>query len=306
MRSFSLTPLIEQAVADGLVWLDFGKDDQPYAARLWPSGGDRELADICKIPSLTKLRCGGTLISSRGFRKVGKLRNLVYLAAENTAISGNDLRILTELPNLRELFCNPMAGTSKAAEHIGKHCKIRVLSLTNSSIDNRDLCTVMQSSAIEVLYISNCQMLTEDGFLVSPVFRKVRSLTCGDNPWVNDTVCRSLSNLEDIEELNVSGTMVSDSGVASLASLSNLTVLSIRGTKVTKGVFNVLKRFKKLSDLSLDFPMDDRDIFQISEAPNMTRLTINCLHASRKAVRWLMKNRKWDQLNIFPLPSKGK
>jgi hypothetical protein len=123
-------------------------------------------------------------------------------------------------------------------------------------------------------------------------FRRLRDLTAlrtlyiGDNP-VTDDIIQSIASLKDLEELDLSRTLVSDPGMEILAAgkCVHLHTLWINSTDVTSHGLSSVARLKSLEVLIADdTDVDDSGIEYLSSARRLRILTLSYTKISDRSL----------------------
>jgi uncharacterized membrane protein len=81
---------------------------------------DKTLAEVAKLPNLTRLHLEQTKITDNGLNQLTALKNLEYLNLIGTKISDAGIKQLASLKNLKKLYLWKTDVTSKGAEELKK------------------------------------------------------------------------------------------------------------------------------------------------------------------------------------------
>ncbi len=114
--------------------------------------------------------------------------------------------------------------TNKNLEQVRSLDRIRSLTIANTSIDDKGLGLLATAERLEELHISS-QLMTDTSMSVFCELPRLRSLFLDDVPNVTDAGIANIKKLNNLIELLLRGTQLSNEGLDSILHLSNLSVL---------------------------------------------------------------------------------
>ncbi|MBC8871780.1 MAG: hypothetical protein H8E44_20320 [Planctomycetes bacterium] len=256
---------------------------------LWSSSiTDGSLKSIARIPSLTKLTIHEAPITDEGVSELvarladlGKLKSLHFFRCPR--ITNDGLNQIGRLTSLERLFLNNNDGlTSGLLTEIAHLKNLHRLELDSIALDEADLVHLAALTKLETLGLScsnSESKLTDHGLTYVGRIPTLRSLTIQD-ARITDKGVSDLIKLNALQTLGLARTGITDQGIAAIASeLPNLVQLGISGTKVTDAGMAHVGKLTRLEWLWLDgTAVGDEGIGQLDR---LTRLQYVYLDASR-------------------------
>lgn len=232
-----LRPLYRYAVAD----MDDGPDRQPLIVGLsrehfTADGGlkKRALKALTKLRQPLILNLPGTPVSDAGLKQIAGLRRLIGLNLELCGrVNNAGLIHLQPLDDLRVLI---LAGTS-----VGPAGVRHLTDLRNLTALDLEVCDGVTDDACEAL-----------GELIN--LRSLNLKKSGFEPTrMTDVGLQSLSTLNHLEVLILSGNSVTDAGLVHLQGMRGLRELNLSLLAITDGGLAHLKPLDRLEQLDLLF-----------------------------------------------------
>lgn len=165
-----------------------------------------------------------------GIADLGKLKKLSRLTLSSPKISDVGLQAICEqFPNLSILALGHAGVTDAGLEHLTKLSNLNTLHLGDTSIDGKGLIHLKSLAHMEVLLLNSSSELSGDALI-------------------------AISNLQNLRELFLQKTPISDADIENLARLKKLAHLDLRQSKVTaKGVAQLQKA---LPNCKIDYVAD--------------------------------------------------
>lgn len=233
---------------------------------------DAALSGLRADAPLTSLRVDGTAITDAGLRTVASLSNLQVLSAGRTSISDAGVGDLLRARPLRYLAV-PHTGTSGAAlRSLGPACALEGIDLSGTRIDN---------AAADAL-LRNCRQLAEVDLAENGISEvsaveglPLRRLNLAGTK-VRTSVLASIARASALAWLDVGRTDVVARNLAQLADLRALEHLGLAHTAVRAGAIDVILRNPELRELDLTAAkIVDDDARRLGSLRHLTSLDLS-------------------------------
>lgn len=130
---------------------------------------------------------------------------------------------------------------------------VRILDFTGltTSIVDSDLKYLLLLSEVEVIHLSNCINITDEGLKYLSGLQKLRILNL-DETNITDAGLKYIKNLKSLQYLDLAHTKVTDKGIIVLGEMKTLRRVSVFKTKVTQKGVDALKKIHPELSIDLD------------------------------------------------------
>ena len=155
---------------------------------------------------------------------VGRLEGLATLILSRTKVTDRGFASLAKLPNLQLLYANDLDVTDKGIESL-ENLPLRVLHLGSAKITDASMPRLAKLRLLKELWLNKCP--------------------------ITDSGLEALAKSRSLRFLVVSGTKITDKGIASLQNLP-LRVLHAGVSKITDASMASLAKFDQLEELYLE------------------------------------------------------
>lgn len=196
---------------------------------LWPSEvGDETLASLGTLPQIAYLSLFGTRVTDKGLGQLlSKAPNLANLNLQATGIGDDGLLALA---NLERLAVLDVSHTRVTQQGIARLKLAKPYLRINSTTDDSTL------SNVAILIQQQRAVLSR-----SPGWRPIVVRLHAASPAVTDLGVADLRGLTNIEELDFTDACLTDSAVGDLVTLSGLKKLALSGTKISNSGIALLR-----------------------------------------------------------------
>jgi Leucine-rich repeat (LRR) protein len=253
---------------------------------------DSDLAELSKIPTLTRLDLSMTRISDHGLQELKSA----------PAITDLNLRYA-------ELITDAGLMTIKNWKHL-KRLDLRGTKITDATLEYLSGVTSLQSLDIGFVQV------TDNGLERLTPLEHLTELTLGGNK-LSEVGLRALRQMPNLTYLDLGGAQRTDSGLwsvsltengaASIATLHNLRRLRLNGTMVSPRSLENLKGLAKLEELDLQEcrQVSDTALTLFSALPALHVLDLTGTPVSAKGIAELRRAKPQCRIYSGPLPSRG-
>jgi Leucine-rich repeat (LRR) protein len=296
---------------------------------------------LSDLASLRTLDLEETPLTEAGLKEVAGLKNLQALNLAQTKVTNDGLKALARCKRLQSLDLSRTQVTGAGLKPLEKLKRLRTLSLSEIPITDEGLKVVSNLKNLQRLYLfsqmkyadpalKRLARVTEKGLEELGRLDKLVSLQLSGLPVTNEVLeelAEKLENLQELEladtevtnkgltalaklgtlqELNLANTQVTNKGLKALARLTNLRWLSLANTQVTGDGLKALAPFKKLRSLDLqETKVGDEGLRHLRELKNLTSLYLWKTKVTDAGVRALKEELPGLQVSrtpLFPLP----
>ncbi len=189
-------------------------------------------------------------MSERWDTPLNKLKKLDDLNCSFSDTGDEDLSWIYLLPALKEVVLSNCPNiTDKAVEHIAKCQHIEAIVLSATKVTDAGLKILAGIPTLSRLFIDECPV-TDRGFAEIARMKNLRWLRANSLP-VSDEAVAKFAELEHMERLELPGTQITDRACEIIAGLP-IQELDLSGTKITDAGIAKLKKLKKLQKLNLE------------------------------------------------------
>lgn len=213
---------------------------------------DAGLAKLKGLTGLKRLDIGGTKMTGAGLEFLKDFKSLKFLQFPG-GVTNKDLEILKELTSLEELWIQSSPITNSGLANLSYLKSLKKLLLHNGRTDmNMDVTgaglAYLRELPLVYLQFSNMKM--------------------------DDTRLTHITELTQLEELEINGMPLRDEDLADLSKLTNLKRLRIDSETVSDGGIAHLAGLTSLEHLSCYVRMTDNGLSHISNLTNLQKLQV--------------------------------
>lgn len=235
---------------------------------------DKAVEDLCHcLPDLKSLYISSEKITDKALTCIGKLTGLTTLHLDGCiAISNDGLGEIATLTELVQLDLSHTQIANSGLSRLTRLSKLHWLDLSATSINNDGLVYLRQYRNLITLNLSDTG-ITDDFLHHLGDLTNLEKLHLAGT-GVNGVGFKKLKNqLRNLDYLDLSRTVVTDTGVIHLQALENLSTLDLSGTGVTEAGLAHLHNLSNLERVYLhDTQLADLDIEQISRITSLSKL----------------------------------
>jgi serine/threonine protein kinase/Leucine-rich repeat (LRR) protein len=217
---------------------------------LWGTAvSDAGMTHLAKASRLKSLQLNFTKVTGRGLAPLGGLAHLETLELPGQIHFGDEAaKYLSTAPALKTLKLPDVDLTDAGLMFLGKIKSLRELRLgagKTTSAGLADLVDLPELAALQLQY----PRISDEAAAFLAQMRQLKGLELGDVQ--GDKGLESLSRLQKLEELHLSGGNLTDAGLAHLARMPNLRLLECKDTAFTDAGILALAQAKNLTTLIL-------------------------------------------------------
>ena len=328
MKRRTLFRLLGAPLAAPLIAADVGDGD--LQSWVTAQGGEVEYDESERVVGI---RFGFTWLADGDLDRIAGMQTLKRLDLSLTRVTDlgiERIRPLTGIEELNLYACEHISDTSLA--HLRQWKNLRKLNLRGTDITDTGLAYIAAHKNLEVLDISVTQA-TDNGMEHLAELTKLRELNLGANKisalglpilqllpnlttlrlsgqqmrnsgfWavaVTDLDIDVVTQLTQLEHLDVAGRKLTDLGVKKIANLSRLRSLDLSRTEVTEGGIQALADLPQLQTLHLAGAerINDAAAPYLAAMDSLTSLDLSSTKVSDGTLRVLLKSHKLRELYL--------
>lgn len=211
---------------------------------------DEQLRLLSGLEDVVQLFAEDPRVTDGAFAYLAHLKQLESLSLSRTSITDAGLRRLVEFPKLRELFLKDTAASDAAASQIGRMEKLTALNLEGTRITDAGLAQFIRLYNLEFLRLDRTSVSGHILVGLRKQFPALRVLSASYTR-VGDRELATIAAPASLEQLELQGTRITDSGTPCLEKLTNLMILNLAETKVTDETLTRLANLKSLMRLDV-------------------------------------------------------
>jgi len=171
------------------------------------------LVHLSKLCHLRQLDLSWTAVDDEGLRHLRDVASLNELDLSHTAITDDGLRHLENLTDLQHLVLNDTKVTDIGLRHLSQLGKLEDIELRGTCVDGSGL----DALSMSILRLNMSRSLAKDSTISSlSRFPNLKYLSLRDTR-VTNRVCTLLDDMDCLEEVDLSWTFATGSGVESTA-----------------------------------------------------------------------------------------
>lgn len=280
--------------------------------------GDQGLAHLAGLTNLQRLDLSETQITDDGLAQLVNLTSLEELWIDGTRVTDKGLTtLLKRLPKLtvsihgpNSMVEYPSIQTSKVPslrlgdpfasdatlEWLSSATELQELYLEKASVTDQGMRHLHSLHKLEILDIRQTALTSRGLEWLAGL--PLKTLWVGEQ--IDDVGVRQISRIATLEELSVSGPLITDAGINCLRELPNLRRLGLYADKVRGDGFECLSSLDKLEVLALDI-MSFTEVAarHIAQAPNLKSLYLSGVNLEPHAIGALAGAAKLEEISFY-------
>ncbi len=198
---------------------------------------DRLIEMLSKLTNLEVIELNQTAISDATVAALCKLQYLTRVSVGETRVSSEGVARLSEsLTRLHHFeLANLTTVTDETIERLSGIQNLTVLVLTGTHVSDRAIPHLLKLNRLEWLFIADTR-ITEEGLLRFLGHEKTKHNLArlgANKDSVTDKVCTMISQLENVSELALDDSRLTDHGLKELAKCRTLALVSIMNCRAT-------------------------------------------------------------------------
>ena len=217
---------------------------------LKPSATDEALKHLAGLPSVERLEANVRGVTDEGLKHLKGHPSLKYINFEQSSVTNAGMAHLKDLPRLEDVFLKKANITAEGFAHLAEIKTLKRLRAPNTQFDDACLDAIKDMQQLEVLDLSDCNLMSEEKLAVLKGFGNLRFLRLW-GPVITDKVVGYLRDSKSLFALSLDNAVISDAAFEHIATLSNLQELMLNGANVTDAKLEKLKDLTKLKKLEL-------------------------------------------------------
>lgn len=179
---------------------------------------DGAIASLVQLAKLKEVDLSDTGVTDGATRRLGELRALEKINLMHTGAGDPTVRALLTLPKLTDMNVARTKVTSAVVPEIARNRRIQYLDLTKNDLSTNSLKLLGAMTQLKSLHIGDSE-IDDDGVAKLMTLKKLESLGL-ENTLISDkSLFLITDNMKAMYDLNLSGTHVTNKGVAELAKL---------------------------------------------------------------------------------------
>lgn len=190
--------------------------------------------------------CPTTGATSPGLQPLAKFKQLDWLQLNHTCVVDDDLKVLAGLPELQDLGLNHTKITTGGVAHLSKLMKLRDLDLSYTDIDDGVVRHLIPCRTLFALDLSGTKVTGRGVERFGSCFKL--SL---EKAALNEEGLRSIGNMKNLINLDISNTNVTRSSLQNLQSSQRLSNLRLRGRQFNDEHLQSIATLKLIQTLDL-------------------------------------------------------
>ncbi|MBI3822955.1 MAG: hypothetical protein HY289_09805 [Planctomycetes bacterium] len=232
---------------------------------------DAGLKELAPLKNLERLQLNGQPVSNAGLKELPALKMLADLDLTGTKITNDGLKDLARCESLTALGFNGTGVTDAGLKELAPLKKLKRIMLDDTAVTDEGLKELTRFTEIDELGLANTK-ITPAGLSELAKFKKLGWISLGPKDIADETlqtlrkidllhVIPGVSGKNDTQvksaneviELRIRETKLTDVGMKELAHFKNLSKLDISFTAVSNAGIKELQNFKTLTELDLSF-----------------------------------------------------
>lgn len=226
-----------------------------------------------RADDLQVLTFRGTDLDEEALECLGHLTSLEVLMLFDCQVSDRGLRHIAGLSSLRELNLRSSSVSDEGAAHLSKLPSLSALFLSHSKVTEKGVGHLVKMRSLETLELYGNE-IGDAGVERLRELKSLRRLGIGSDHYLSDDGLRHLTDLENLEWLDLSNTSIGDQALARLKNLPRLQYLRLTDTNVSDGGLAHLRDFRSLQDLLLPAGISDRGLEHVSKVGTLRSLLV--------------------------------
>jgi hypothetical protein len=208
---------------------------------------DACMPTLCRLPALVRLLIHDAPgITDKGISQLKKRSSLRELYLHGTRLSDRGVSSFCHLKPIWSLGLDRTHVADRGVSQLAPLCNLDLLSLEGTGVVGHGLCD-LQTPPTDV-YLDGCPVTDEAVQRIAKHIRGLRHLSLKDTPITNGCL-PALARLKKLEMLRLTGTAVSDDGVACFRGHPSLGRLEVCETRVSRTEEQRLERLSPVEGM---------------------------------------------------------
>jgi hypothetical protein len=202
---------------------------------------DVSLGQLAAAANLEELRLDGTVVGDAGLQHLKGLVRLTRLSLARAKVTDAGLNQLGQLPNLRALSLEFTALTDDGLASLKGNRNLEMLSLGGTKVSDQGLAVLGTLPNLHSVYLGRTSV-GDAGLARLKQCRSLNDLGLAFTGVTDDGLLHLKEMEGQLDQLNLSETMITDGGLKSLYGMTELRRLLLSGTKVTAAGIDSLQK----------------------------------------------------------------
>jgi Leucine-rich repeat (LRR) protein len=219
---------------------------------LCPNLDDKGIQHLSGLPNLTELSLNSTKVTDDALIHIGSFHKLKWLDLNDTPITGSGLQHLSKLKNLKSLDISGTQFEDDGAKSTRDLNSVDYLKASKTKITDAALVHIGQMNSLRWLNISGTDVSDFDSLARNQtskdrsgntieLFKNLETLRLTDSTITDNGLRELVKQFPNLTWLDISGTKISDTGIAHIKSLKKLQHLQIGPNVTLKAVQELLR-----------------------------------------------------------------
>ena len=219
---------------------------------IYTSLNETGLLQIRRIPNLQSLDIRGcTIIADNGMKRIAEIPKLKSFQHYSNSVSDTGLEELTAAENIESLFLQDFRLTDAAGQSLKKFKNLTSLILFRCGEFGSPGLLELRGMPLTRLTLRGLPNLGNDGFEVFRELPGLKRLYLTELDAVGDAAFLPMTELKNLEILEVEIVGISDEALQSIAKLQNLRELKLRSVGITDAGLDEILKLPRLTSLTL-------------------------------------------------------
>lgn len=196
---------------------------------------------LSRLPSLRSLLVHrGPRIGDEGLRHLSKCSELRELCLKETAISDKGLSYISELPNVWSLILDDTGVTDDGCATLAGMSDLSLLSLNRTRVTGHALARLRDNEHFNI-YLEETPATDDAVIALADELSNLTLISLSDTR-VGDTSARALAPLQHLNDVRLSGTRITDVGLAAFNGHPYLDVVYVERCEVSSAAVQAVKK----------------------------------------------------------------
>ncbi|MGB0587211.1 MAG: leucine-rich repeat domain-containing protein [Limisphaerales bacterium] len=270
------------------------------------------LKDVAKLPNLKELRIRDSEeLTAEGLKELAKLQKLTSLNLESPRITDEGLKELAKLQELKELNLSYTKTTDAGVAELKKalpNCKISYTLINDRDLQNKINSTLSKGYNAEItkadlekitaLNFKNQDITVRGALEELAKFQNLKELVLKDTK-ITDAGLKEVAKLQQLERLSLWGTKITDEGLKDVAKLQQLEGLLLGNSQITDAGLKELAKLQKLEILDLSrTQITDAGLKEVVKLQKLQTLVLNYTQITDAGLKELAKMQNLKELDL--------
>ena len=259
-----------------------------------------------KLAKLDLTSC--SRLTDAGIAKLKMFKNLKELKLTScTRLTDKSLDHLAALKNLEVLYIDQCRNL-KAWDKLKAFPKLREVRVDYTNIDDAGVKVLAQLPNLKTLSLKYCRQLTPAALKSLAAGKaKIESLNLSYVRTLKDADLAPLAQMQSLKTLDMSSTVITDTGMSQLVKIPQLSSLVLSYVQVTDAGLKTLAKKQTLTQLQFyNGQFTDAGLAEIAKLPKLKHLELaRCRKLTDKGLKVLANMKALEHLNLRSLAIKN-